>query len=580
MHDCQELTFKSRRQLSRTGGREVTKRTRKTIWGVGILLLVAMLMVLVVGCGEDEEASTTTAAPTTTVGSTDTTAPASTDTTAPAETTTTAAAGPVAGGTLRWIANAGPQVLGYWPTMGPTEEGALFPAVERIMKFVRGRGMAPDLAESVEEDPAALTMTIKLHEGVKFHDGTELTAQVAKFNYDLAAPTGKLQFADAIKEFEIVDNYTYVLHLNYWHNQLMQSLAWVPMFSQAAYEAGGATEEERIAWASDNCVGTGPFKLVEFNRDQSLKYVKNEDWWGGEVLLDGIDESIIVDATTASQMMQAGEADVWSSSDAKARKEMEDLGFKTQSDWAGFQYHLMPNTADPASPASNQLVREAVEYALDKPAICDAIGYGFAEPIYAVAPEGEWGADRIVVKREYDPEKAKALLVEAGYPDGCPIDILCVAEAGGRSTGGEAAKGYLDAAGFITNLDIADAGRFYGSVFGTGWKDFAFMFSGNDVVYLMSCCAWWGPQPKTNLASFQRPEEFKALFEPALQAQTEEEQIERTGDIVAYMNEHALMIPMFHQPAALVIQDYVHTEYPLEAGFVGWSWGTTWMDPH
>ena len=46
------------------------------------------------------------------------------------------------------------------------------------------------------------------------------------------------------------------------------------------------------------------------------------------------------------------------------------------------------------------------------------------------------------------------------------------------------------------------------------------------------------------------------------------------------MNEQALMIPIFHYPAGIVIQKYVHTEYPMEAGFVGWSWETTWMDAH
>ena len=142
--------------------------------------------------------------------------------------------------------------------MGPADEGGIFPGVERIMKFAPGRKLVPDLAESVVEDADALTITVKLNKGIMFHDGTELTASVAKWNYDIGAAGGKLQFADAIKEFEIVDDYNYVLHLSYWHNQLLQSLGWVPMFSQAAFEANGGEE-----WAMTHLVGTGPFLLKD-----------------------------------------------------------------------------------------------------------------------------------------------------------------------------------------------------------------------------------------------------------------------------------------------------------------------------
>ena len=528
------------------------------------------MMMLVVGCGDDEETTTTAA------GETTTTAAAETTTTAAAETTTTVAAGPVSGGILKLIHNATPQVVGYWPKMGPVDEGGIFPGVERIMRFTPERTLAPDLAVSVVEDPDALTITVQLHEGVMFHDGTELTADVAKWNYDIGAAGGKLQFADAIKEFEIVDKYNYVLHLNYWHNQLLQSLGWVPMFSQAAFEANGGEE-----WALSNLVGTGAFILKEFNRDQSLVWEKNPNYWReGQPYLDGIEVTIIPDATTASAIVQAGQADIWQSADAQGRAEMIDKGFLVQTGWAGFQYHLMPNTTDPASPLAKLQVREAVEYALDKKAITDAIGFGFYFPIQVVSPEGEWGSDAVVVDRQYDPEKAKQLLVEAGYADGCPIDLLAVAEGGGRNTGAEAVKGYLDAAGFVTNIDIADPGRYYGSVFGTGWKDLAFMFSGNDYNYLMSCNAWWGPTPKTNLASFTRPPEFAALFEPANQARDAAAQEAETGKIVGMMNEQALMIPVYHYPNGIVIQKYVHTEYPMEGGFVHWSWNTTWMDAH
>ena len=68
----------------------------------------------------------------------------------------------------------------------------------------------------------------------------------------MGATSGKLQFADAITEFEIVDKYNYVLHLKYWHNQLLQSLGWVPMYSMDAYMKSGADDAAREAWATEN----------------------------------------------------------------------------------------------------------------------------------------------------------------------------------------------------------------------------------------------------------------------------------------------------------------------------------------
>jgi peptide/nickel transport system substrate-binding protein len=538
-------------------------------------------MVLAAACGSSAE-TTTTAATTATSATTATTGAPSSDTTMAPETTTTVAAGaPVYGGTLKIVHNSPPQVVGMWAKTGPVDEAAQFPGVERIMKFAVGRTLVPDLAETVVEDADALTITVKLHQGVMFTDGTELTAEVAKWNYDMGAKSGKLQFADAITEFQIVDKYNYVLKLKYWHNQLLQSLGWVPMYSMDAYMKSGADDAAREAWATEHLVGTGPFILKQFNRDQSMIWEKNPNYWQkGQPYLDGIEVTYLTDPATAQPVFESGQADIWQAADAQARADLTTKGFAVQTGWAGFQYHLMPNTVDPASPMSKQEVREALEYALDKVAICTAIGYGSYFPINAVAPDGEWGANAIKVKRDYNAQKAKELLTAAGYADGCPINLLAVVEAGGSNTAAEAIKGYLDAAGFVTTIDIADPGRFYGSVFGTGWKDVALMFSGNDYNYLMSCNAWWGPQPKTNLASFQRPEAFKALFEPADMARTPAEQEAKTGDIVAMINEQALMVPVFHYPNGIVIQKYVHTEYPMEGGFVRWSFNTTWMDAH
>ena len=109
----------------------------------GVVAVGGGLGGLIAACGG--ETTTTTAGATTTAGVT-TTAGATT-TTAAAETTTTAAAGPVTGGIVRHIVPAGPQNVGFWPKMGPTDEGPIFPSVERINEYTVDRTMVPHLRE-------------------------------------------------------------------------------------------------------------------------------------------------------------------------------------------------------------------------------------------------------------------------------------------------------------------------------------------------------------------------------------------------------------------------------------------------
>ncbi|NLM52071.1 MAG: ABC transporter substrate-binding protein [Firmicutes bacterium] len=524
---------------------------------IGLALLLVLMMVLAVGCGKENAAENTPEEP------------AATPEEPVIEETGPAEKEPVWGGTLRIITGAGPAVLSYYPEMGPAESGSVLGAAEMLLVVSEDRTHEPQLAEWFEEDPEARTITFKLREGIKFHDGTDLTADVVKWNYE--SYIQKLMFNDLLKEIEVVDDYTLVFHVHEWHNQLLPNWGYTPIFSREAYEKNGGAE-----WARTNIVGTGPFMLEEWKRDVHMIWVKNPNYWREGPYLDRIEITYIPEATTAAAKMEAGEADIWLSAPPQYVRELEDKGFVRQSGWAGAYYHLMPNTMDPNSPFNDLRVREALEYAIDKQAICDALGYGYTSPLHAVAAEGEWGG-RSEPVRPYNPEKARELLAEAGYADGLKVTLLASVSDGGRNDTAEALANYLNDAGFIVELDIADAGRFLQDVFVNGWKDLVIMYSGTDMNYLVSAHRWFGPQPMTNLASFRRPPELVELFNESLKAFTLEEQKAATEKIVDYMTEQALIIPLFQSPGAFLHNGKVHTSY-MKHGFTRWDHHDMWLE--
>jgi len=103
------------------------------------------------------------------------------------------------GGILRQISASGPRVMGWLPEMGPGDEIAVLPAVERMMEYNQpDKQIHPMLAESVDADKDKKTITFHIRKGVKFHDGSDLTAEVAAWNYQLYKDTKRLQFDDKV----------------------------------------------------------------------------------------------------------------------------------------------------------------------------------------------------------------------------------------------------------------------------------------------------------------------------------------------------------------------------------------------
>ena len=483
------------------------------------------------------------------------------------------------GGILREIWYTGPRVLSYLPEMGPGDEQAIMPAAEKLMEYTADHKLEPFLAESVTVAPDGKQITFKLRKGIKFTDGSELTAEVVAWNYQINIDAKRLQYRNKLEKMEVVDKYTLIFHLTNYNNQMLHSLGWVPIFSKVAWDnAANGDFEKGKEFARANIVATGPFKLAEYKRDNYVKWVKNESYWQkGKPYLDGILVRIIPDSVTASALMLAKEADMWVQPPVNNQAEFEKMGFIRHSGY-GLPRMIYLNNKDPQSKFKNKKLREAVEYAIDKVAIAKALGFGYYTPLTMVAPPGEWGYDPNYKGRSYNPEKAKQLLAEAGYAEGLTIKMMALSNPPWPDEL-TSIKRYLDEVGIRVESDLADPGRFFGSVYMQGWKDSVLWLTGMDPNYLITFHRQFGPEPMANYASFERSPELMALAEKSLQLQSDAEQEAITKDLVRLMADEAVVIPLYRAPSAYIIQPYVHTTF-LQELMVARLTYNEWMDEH
>ncbi len=494
---------------------------------------------------------------------------------------------PQYGGVLRILAPNGPQVLSYVPEMGPGDHAAVFPAGERLMETTGDKttaGVEPVLAEKVDEDPVNLKITWHIRKGVKFHDGTELDADVVRWNFQQIIDAKALPHQELIKDMKVVDKYTLVMELKDYSNQLVPDWGFWPVItSKAAYDkASGGDPAKGKEWARSHIVGTGPFTLKEWKRDVHIIWEKNPNYWRpNRPYLDAIEVRYIPDPATCKAMMLAKEADVWGAP-PRDQADLLKQGFNRQSSWPALGWCIWPNTANPESKWMNKKLREAVEYAIDKAPIAKALGFGLYKPLKSLPPEGEWGYDANYDPRPYNPEKARQLLKEAGYPSGLKIKLLTPVFMPEAKDACTAIKQYLEEVGFQVTVDLADPGRFFGTVYvkqpGPD-QDLAWWISGRDSNYLQSYMRWFSTEPFTLLSFLGRTPEQAKLDQEAQKLTDVKAMQAMTRKCMRYLTDNALIIPVYDAPVSVMQQPWVHsTQY--EQGFTRWQTEEVWMEKH
>jgi peptide/nickel transport system substrate-binding protein len=379
--------------------------------------------------------------------------------------------------------------------------------------------------------------------------------------------------AKYINSMEVLDDYTFRYNLNTWINPAKALHSWaygLTIYSPAALAKG----EE---WNTTNYVSTGPFKFDSFERDVFLKVVRFDGYWRGPEYpyLDGLEFRFFADTTTMAAAMQAGEGDTWAAP-LKEALDLEKMGLSLITQ-PGMYTEIVPDDKTPGSVWADKRVREALEYALDRPALADGLGYGKYIPMKMLAPEGSTGFNPDFPVRKYDPAKAKQLLAEAGYPDGFKTTMLVFQ---GNLDLPQAIQKYASDVGIDIELDVADPGRFFGALFANGWNGGLLQWMVPvDPEFAIGWLVHFGKEPIIFYSSLVWPDKYWDLVDKFYFAPDAATGRKATMDMMTFASEEAQLIPIFDTISVYVMQPYVHSEY-YRHHFMTWDTYKWWMEKH
>jgi ABC-type transport system substrate-binding protein len=431
------------------------------------------------------------------------------------------------------------------------------------------------------------TFEFTLRQGVKFHDGTPWNAEAAKWNLDLRKEAGNSSIWNNMLSCQVLDDYKIRINFNGTKNHFLVDVATGTYFvSPTSWMAAGDTFEERREWATDHPVGTGPFKLKDVKFGAYVKYERFDDYWRGKPYLDGVEFTIVPDPTVSGAMMEAGDADMYCYSDLKAAIDLGNKeGFYARYRDKHSPQGIWPQAQDPESVWYDKRVREALEYAINKEAIIKAIdmGSGQVSTMYQTPIGPEDPAYREGWGRYYDPDKAKALLDEAGLSAGFECNMTNNAATPILGDMAVMVQANLADVGIKANIETISPGQYMGYLL-RGWPSGDLFIAGipNEPIPHMVALRDLRYKdlqiPKWNHDTATTPE-MNALYDVLEAAYTPETIEEAYIALIQQANDDAYGCFMMDWPDTAVMADYVHTDWISYSTKV-WNADQTWMEPH
>jgi peptide/nickel transport system substrate-binding protein len=352
------------------------------------------------------------------------------------------------------------------PHMDPTSAAAgaidsvLYSNVfEGLTRFMGDGSIVPGLAKSWEISDDGLSYRFTLQDGVKFHDGATMDAEDVKFSLDRigaedSANAQKALYA-AIAEVNVIDPLTVEVKLSEQNGNMLFNLAWGDAVIVAP---------ESIEGIKQTPIGTGAFKFESWSQGDKVELSKNDAYWGEPAKLEAVTFKFISDPTAAFAAVMAEDVDVFSQFPAPENLPQFEADPRFQVLIGSTEGETILSINNKMPPFDNVKVREAVAHAIDRQAIIDGAMFGYGTPIGThFAPHHPAYID-LTASSSFDPEKAKALLAEAGFPDGFETTLDLPPPSYARR-GGEIIAAQLAAVGIKAEIRNVEWAQWLETVF-------------------------------------------------------------------------------------------------------------------
>ncbi|WP_213422310.1 oligopeptide ABC transporter substrate-binding protein [Bhargavaea massiliensis] len=412
---------------------------------------------------------------------------------------------PQQGGTLTYALDAVPEGLYNWAFYGIATDAEIIELFdESLIEYDENLEPIPHIATWETEDNQHFTFKFK--EGVKWHNGEELTVNdwvfaletLADPDYDgtrytnvqtvQGAPEYRDGKADSISGLNVIDDYTIEITFDEPRVNNLVNLWSYPM-PEKAFEGIPVAEMSASDVVRTKPVGLGPFKVENIVPGESVELVKNEDYWNGDVNLDKIIVRII-DNTATVGALQNGDVDMIAIQPVSG-PEVEKLDNVEIVTAPGLSYYYVGFKLGKYDADKREIVeevpkyqdvnlRKAMAHAINREEWIDAFFFGYGKPVNKPVPSAHWIAadDSEVEVYDYDPEKAKELLDEAGYvdkdgdgfredPNGEKFEVKFSHYATGNPTFESRAKAltqYWEEVGLKSKLEMVEVNLYYDMV--------------------------------------------------------------------------------------------------------------------